>query len=242
MYRLFLFSIYLILGACSDSSIPVGVNTDESGEISVVIKLSKKAAASLTRAEVVISAADMNEISQDLTINGDTVTGTVEDIPAGNNRLFTLNGYESDGNLIYSGSASADVIAGQQIAVRITMRRLSSQLGSPQLSIRSSASAQRPTYEGVTTITGEIENNGSVDATNVAIDLRARNESGAAVSDARASIGIVRKGESKLFTDSFNGTCYSDNQFGCPAIFVVRADYTITYSEGDPIEGTITVQ
>ena len=57
------------------------------GEISVAIRLSKVVAASLFRAEIVITASDMADIRQDLPINGDTASGVVEDIPAGSSRL-----------------------------------------------------------------------------------------------------------------------------------------------------------
>jgi hypothetical protein len=235
MYRLLLFSVYLILGACSDSSTPVGLNTDESGEISVTIKLSKKAAASLSRAEVVISAANMNEIRQNLTISGDTVTGTVREIPAGSNRLFTLNGYDSSGNLLYSGSATANVIAGQEVTVRITIKPISLSTGQPELRILPRTSANR--MNSATIITFEIENTGTADATNVIVNFRARNELGGAITDATATVGTIKVGESKLSTARFDGadSSYWDSRY------VTSADYTISYSEGEDIEGTVAV-
>ena len=65
----------------------------------------------------------MDEIRQDLTIDGDVITGIVRDIPAGDERRFVLNGYDSSGNLAYSGSAIADVVAESQVTVRITLRK-----------------------------------------------------------------------------------------------------------------------
>jgi hypothetical protein len=119
---LLLLAVCVGLGSCGDNPTSVQRDSNGAGEISVAIRLSKVAAASMTRAEVVITASDMAEIQQDLTISGDTITGTVEGIPAGTNRLFTLNGYDSSENLTYSGSASTDIIAGQQVTVRITLR------------------------------------------------------------------------------------------------------------------------
>ena len=93
--------------SCGDSSTPVKVSEESprAGDISFSIRLSKVA---VGRAEVVITASDMTEIRRDLTVSGDTITGTVQGIPAGNSRLFTLNGYdvvgkESDLYRIYPG-------------------------------------------------------------------------------------------------------------------------------------------
>ena len=236
-------AFYAGLASCSGTALTQPKARD-SGEASFSIRMSKVVAAAMSRAEVVITGSDMAEMRQELTIDGDTATGTVRDILAGNDRLFTLNGYDSSGSLIYTGSATADVVAGQLVTVRITMRRVDSQSGTPKLQVASSASAQRPDCcgSGTTTITGEIENTGDADATNVTIDLRARNSAGAAISDSRATIGTVRKGESKLFTGRLSGTCWSRSDSECGTKYVSRADYTLSYSEGDPISGTITVQ
>ena len=231
-------AVFLTLASCSNTSRPTEPKTSESGRISVALKLSKAAAASMSRAEVVITATDMAEIRQNMTINGDTVSGEVRGIPAGNDRLFTVNGYDSSGNLIYSGGTRARVIAGQQVSVRITMRRMDSPIGKPELRISSSATAARSTSTTTTRITGEIENSGNTDATNVKIEFRARNSGGAAISDASTTIGTVNKGESELFTATFSNTSYRPTD----TRYVSRADYTLTYSEGEPIEGSITVQ
>ena len=107
--------------ACSDSAL-TRPEASDNGEASFVIR-SKVVAATLSRAEVVITGSNMDEIRQDLTINENVITGIVQNIPAGDERRFTLNGYDSSGNLAYSGSAIADVVAGEQVTVRITMRK-----------------------------------------------------------------------------------------------------------------------
>ena len=114
------------LSSCQDSQAPLdmGVEDQEGSRVSFAIRLSKLAVATLARAEVVITASDMEEIRQDLTISGELATGTVEDIPAGNARLFTLNGYDAAGTLIYSGSSEVDLPAGEVVPVQITMRRV----------------------------------------------------------------------------------------------------------------------
>ena len=215
----------------------------DSGVASFTIRVGKAVATALSRAEVVITGSGMAKIRQDLTIDGDTATGTVRDIPAGTDRLFTLNGYDSSGSLTYTGSATADVIAGQLVTVTITMRRVTTPSGTPRLRIANTASAQRPNCcsSGTSIITGEIENTGEADATNVTIDLRARNINGAAISDSRATIGTVKKGENKLFTARFSGTCWSKYDNECGTKYISRANYTLSYSEGDPISGRITI-
>ena len=107
--------------ACSDSAL-TRPEANDGGEASFFIR-SKVVAATLSRAEVVITGSNMDEIRQDLTIDGDVITGIVQNIPAGEERRFVLNGYDSSGNLAYSGSAIADVVAGEQVTIRITMRK-----------------------------------------------------------------------------------------------------------------------
>lgn len=127
--RLYPIVLLVALGAlvaCSDTSVPTEAERNVAGNVSFSIRLSKIAAASLVRAEVVITAADMEEMKQELSISGDTVTGTVRGIRAGNSRTFTLNGYDSSENLIYTGSKQVDMPAGETVLVRVTMRRISS--------------------------------------------------------------------------------------------------------------------
>ncbi len=237
-----LFLLCAGLVSCSGDTLTQPGGVRDSGKASVAIRLGKVVATTLSRVEVVITCSDMAEIRQDLTIDGDRATGIVRDIPAGSDRLFTLNGYDSSGSLAYTGSATADVIAGEQVTIRITMRRVGAPAGKPRLRIATSASAQRPDCcsIGTTVITAEIDNTGDADATNVTIDFRARHNSGAAISDSRATIGTVAKGESKLFTTSFSGTCWS-KYTDCETKYVSRVDYTLSYSEGDPISGRTTI-
>ena len=121
MYWVVVCALCVGVAACSDSAL-TRPETSDNGEASFVIR-SKVVAATLSRAEVVITGSNMDEIRQDLTINENVITGIVQNIPAGNERRFTLNGYDSSGKLAYSGSAIADVVAGEQVTVRITMKK-----------------------------------------------------------------------------------------------------------------------
>ena len=237
--RFLLFAVCLGMVACSEN--PTSLNQDHEGvgEVSVAIKLSKVVAASLFRAEIVITASDMADIRQDLLISGDTASGMVEDIPAGSTRLFTLNGYDSSGDLIYSGSSNADIIAGQLAVVRITMRRVNSQNSKPQLRILSPVAAERLASPccNTTLISGEIENFGTADANNVVVELRARNSNGSAISDSRITISKISKGEKSLFTAKFSQT----ESYRSDTRYITSADYTITSDEGENETGTIII-
>ena len=121
MYWVLVCALCVGVTACSDSAL-TRPKASDGGEAAFFIR-SKVVAATLSRAEVVITGSNMDEIRQDLTIDEDVITGIVRDIPAGDERRFVLNGYDSSGNLAYSGSAIADVVTESQVTVRITLRK-----------------------------------------------------------------------------------------------------------------------
>ena len=228
--------VYLSLFACGEAPTTTEqLDRNGVGEISVAIRLSKVVAASLFRAEIVITASDMADIRQDLPINGDTASGVVEDIPAGSSRLFTLNGYDSSGELIYSGSSTANIVAGELVVVRITMRKVGLPTELPLLQILSSVTVSR--WTTVTHVTGEIENRGVMNATNVVISCIARNNENAPISDDDINLGTINSGEKLLFTAKF-----SETQKGTEmSRYVAKFDYTILYDEGGPITGRVLI-
>jgi hypothetical protein len=122
------FLLMTLLGtwsACSDAPTRIETQgTNEGGSVAFAVSLSKPAAADLARAEVVISAADMDTIRQDLTIAEQQITGTVTGIPAGNTRWFTVNGYDGSSALVYTGSAFVNMPEGEVVPVSITIRRV----------------------------------------------------------------------------------------------------------------------
>lgn len=231
------------LSACDRAQSPMRPDDAGPSEMSVLIPLSKPAAANISRAEIVITADGMVDMQRDLTVSGTAITGNVTSIPAGPDRLFTINGFSSANVLTYSGSARADVVAGQSVRVAILVRPTGGATGAPTLVISSTATARRPTYEGNTTITGEIQNSGNAAGTGVSLQLRARNSEGSAISDASVTIGTLAEGRSSLFTASFSGTCYAGGTYTpCRATFVASVDYTLSYNEGEAITGSISVQ
>jgi len=72
--------------------------------------------------EVVISGSNMEEMRVDLTISGATPNGTVMGIPAGDQRQFTVNGYDASGAVAYTGSATLDLPAGEVVPVHVVVR------------------------------------------------------------------------------------------------------------------------
>ena len=236
-----LYACFLCLSstACVDQNAALRSEPEEGGELSVSIRLSKPAADLLARVEVVVTAPDMEDIREDLTITGESVSGTVTSIPAGTNRLFTLDGYDSSENLVYTGSARADVTAGQQVTVGITMRRVSNV---PKLRIASPVAASRSGFAGNewTIINGEVENYGDVDATNVVVDFTARTSTGVAASEAQVTVGTIVKGDKEWFSARFDRTAEysSSTEFE----YVTNADYTISYGEGEPYQGNVAFE
>jgi hypothetical protein len=118
--------IALIAFSCgSDRQRPTASEpTSETG--AVALKLAIPQALDVDRVEYIVSAADMDSLRGELTIGSDDVArGTVTGIQPGQERLFTLNAYDSDGLLTYSGSSTADVKAGQTTQVHIALRSLS---------------------------------------------------------------------------------------------------------------------
>jgi DNA-binding beta-propeller fold protein YncE len=115
----------LLFISCADKPVDPKQETSirgETGEATVSIPIPKVLITQVARVEAVVTAADMDTIRQDLTVSGDKATGVISEIPAGFNRLFTLNAYDANGKLIYSGSARAQVIAGSVVQVKVILR------------------------------------------------------------------------------------------------------------------------
>jgi len=75
----------------------------------------------IATARAVVSAPDMDTIFTDLTVTDTTVSGTIEEIPAGQHRHFEILVYDSTQALTYYGDAYADVPAGAVLTLYITL-------------------------------------------------------------------------------------------------------------------------
>ncbi len=120
--------------SCGTENAPASSVPETMVEVSIGVKLSKLAASTMVRAEVVVSAADMDTITVGLEIVGDVASGTIRGIPVGSNRQFTINGYDSADLLAYSGTAGADVAPGESTnPVTIILKRVIQDIPSPSV-------------------------------------------------------------------------------------------------------------
>lgn len=123
-------SALLLLSGCGEKSVqPTRIDGSGSagdGEVSLCLPIPKALAEVVARVEAVVSANDMETITQDLTIdeNGNA-RGIIRNVPAGLARIVTLNAYDAGGTLIYTGSSRVDVITGQTAQVKIILREMS---------------------------------------------------------------------------------------------------------------------
>jgi hypothetical protein len=69
-----------------------------------------------------ISAPDMDTIKQALTISDSSVSGTVDNIPTGDNRKFEIFVYDSAKTIRYYGSAYTGVYGGQETFVYLVLK------------------------------------------------------------------------------------------------------------------------
>jgi hypothetical protein len=112
------------LAGCSDNAANPVISREQIGNASVSIRVGKVAGTGISSVELVVSAADMDEIREELTFVDDEATGVVV-VSAGLSRLFTLNGYGEAGTLLYSGSELANVVADSRVRVAIIMSPVS---------------------------------------------------------------------------------------------------------------------
>jgi len=87
------------------------------------IPLSTEAKSCVSTAVVTIYNGGKKILSQNLTVNGSVVEGIVENIPAGSNLTFTLDFIDRSGTVVYTGTATADIVSGQQTSVKIVLKK-----------------------------------------------------------------------------------------------------------------------
>lgn len=209
-FRLILIAACCVSLVACDSESLVGQSEEATGEMTVFIPLAKAVQSQIARAEVVVSAAGMSNITEALSINGSSMSGTVIRIPAGADRLFTLNTYDSSGSLNYTGSAMADIVVGELVRVEVTLRSVDSPVGGPVLKVIGKPSIIQGYYSGGSwdsggyyddvRITGEIENQGTITAESVRITVTLRDSSGNLMARWRdEAVGTIQSGDSELF-------------------------------------------
>jgi hypothetical protein len=229
----------VILTACGKDDTTVR-STEGSTDLSLSIPLSKLAVSRIERAEIIISASGWAGITKALVVSGDSISGTVRQIPAGNSRKFVLNAYDSAGNLAYTGEAFADVIAGDLVEVNIKLTAVGpsgSTSAVPNVEVRTAATADRRVLS--TYVTLEIGNLGLADATGVMLKCRARNSTGGAIGDASTDIGTLEANKSYLpWLEFRDADCCSSRD----PRYIVKLDCTVEYNEGPAVEASVTVK
>ena len=138
-FLLAVLSLIAGLSGCADQDTRVESPTiseaETVGPITLAIRLSKRAAVTLARMEVVISGSDMEAMQVELTLSGDTATGTVLGIPAGQKRQFRVNGYDAMGAVAYTGSTEVDLPAGEIVPVHVVVRPVQESSGGGELGV-----------------------------------------------------------------------------------------------------------
>lgn len=127
MARLLILSVILgglLLFSCQKDVTSIEDSNSGSNEgASISFYFNKPAELShlINTAKAVVSAPDMDTIFTDLTVSDSTVTGTIEEIPAGQHRHFEIFVYDSTEALTYYGDAYTDVPAGAVLTLYITL-------------------------------------------------------------------------------------------------------------------------
>ena len=113
--------VALLIASCSEKSTPVDIETSGNGDLQLAFVVPDNIQHLVATAEAQVSAADMDTITATLTVTDSTVSGTIEDVPAGNDRHFEVFVYDSTSLLTYYGDAFADVVAGETIVVDVIL-------------------------------------------------------------------------------------------------------------------------
>ncbi len=115
--------LLLTVFSCGSQGDRLSGPQDRSGEgsVSMSLPIPKALQQTVARVEYTVSAADMTTMSGTLPIVGNAASGTITGIPPGTDRLFTLNAYDTTGELSHTGSASATIEAGVTTNVRIQL-------------------------------------------------------------------------------------------------------------------------
>jgi len=109
--------LLLSLAACT---------SQPTGSVQLAASVQQSLSASeVTRVQVTVSAADMSSLVVELARSNDSWGGLIGNIPAGSNRSFLAEAFDSSGTLRFQGSASGvSIIANQTTAVAITLQEV----------------------------------------------------------------------------------------------------------------------
>jgi N-acetylneuraminic acid mutarotase len=117
-----LLTTLLMTGTCSKK--PTRPEPGAFGQANITLLIPKALQEAIDQVLTLVTAADMDTIRQFLTIQDSVATGTIQDIPAGPNRLFTVNVYKTGGILSHTGKDSTDILGGQTVDLEIELIEL----------------------------------------------------------------------------------------------------------------------
>jgi N-acetylneuraminic acid mutarotase len=112
--------LLLCLAACTPPP------SEPTGSVQLAASLSRALSASdVTRVKVTVSAADMSPLVVELAKSNGTWGGLIGNIPAGSNRAFLTEAFDSSNTLRFQGQTSGvTIIANQTTAVALTLQEL----------------------------------------------------------------------------------------------------------------------
>jgi formylglycine-generating enzyme len=103
----------LTLGACGGDSAPVAVEPE------ISLSVAKPSGSTIDSAEVIVSGPSISERHYPLLVGTSTLEGAIPAVPAGQSLTFTINAFDVDGTLIYTGSTTVDVAGPNTSTVEI---------------------------------------------------------------------------------------------------------------------------
>jgi len=179
-----------------------------------------------------VSSVSITLLARNGTILGYGTGGLGVDVVPGGTKPFTVD---------VPQHVSIDEIAGGRVSFEA--QYLNEEGGTegakPILSVVSPLAVvyQYSYVDATATVTGEVENSGSIDAHDVVLQLTARNASGTAMDQASKTIGDVPAGSKLFFSLTFTQRAFSSAEH--PMSY---CDYEITYDEGGPDTGRVEVK
>lgn len=126
MKKNLLLSVLLLLPLYLNQCSPVSQDpaaSKETKSVQIAIKTPDNFDSIANTAYVKVSAYDMDTISSLLNIYDTMISGEVQNIPVGHDRLFEVFVEDYYGNILYYGDAYADIKPGRTTYVNITLRK-----------------------------------------------------------------------------------------------------------------------
>jgi hypothetical protein len=118
--------VYLALAVlgCGQTATP-GTPASPRGAASLVAHTNQALAGQLSRVTVTLTAPDVPTTTVALTLSGSSWSGTIFNIPVGTGRSFTGEAFDSNGQLLFRGTATGvTIVEGETAVVALTLQSL----------------------------------------------------------------------------------------------------------------------